>query len=182
MDLPGHVLWTGLGVKILNQEQSAYNLHPLWTILLATSLPDILETGPFLVYTLWHHKKYNITGLKSLLIFTTNTNHHNQTYLAQEFPRLLKWSWATHSIVFALVLPVICYLIHPVWAVPFFIGYIIHIVMDTLLHTDLFAIRPLYPFHSVSIRGICTWYRTKNFTFYNYSLLVVLYLLFIIRF
>ncbi len=177
MDLPSHVLWTYALERVTAPNFVNSNLEFVLASLFFAALPDLLESTPFLIYLTLHRKKYNLKKLVSVYSFAIDINHNRQNEYDASFPWAAKISFYTHSfllfILFALLLRSFSHWL----SFSFLIGYGLHLFIDVFLHKDYFASKPLYPLSNFSIYGFITWYKTKNFSKYNYSLLFLTYLM-----
>jgi len=177
MDLPSHVLWTYAFEKIT--VPNFVNSNPKFVLasLLFVALPDILESTPFLFYLTLNRKKHNLKNFRSILSFAVDINHDRQDEYDTNFSWASKISFYTHSFLVCVVVALLLLNFSEWLALSFLIGYGFHLFTDIFLHKDYFASRLFYPLSNFSIRGFITWYKTKNFSKYNYGLLLVTYLI-----
>lgn len=180
MDLPAHLLWTYALERTVAPEFIVS--HPEFVIasLFFSALPDLFESAPFLLFIIWHRKKYQLKNLSSILAFVVRINHIKQNEYSGKFPWAAKMSFYTHSFLLSAFFAIFLYFVFKWLFIAFLIGYCLHLFIDIFLHKDFFSARPLYPLSNFTVKGLITWYKVKNFSTYNYSLLAVVYLILII--
>lgn len=175
MDLPSHVLYTYVAEKVFLSEYVNVNPDFIFISLVSSSLPDLLESTPFLVYLYINKDKYDLKNIKSVINYATDITHNRQFEYQEKFPWAAKMSFYTHSFLIYIIISILLYLyLLPVF-LPFFIGYGLHLITDLFVHNDFFASRPFYPLTNISMPGLFTWYKSKKFIMYNYIILAIIY-------
>jgi hypothetical protein len=176
MDLPAHVLYTYALEKIAMPILVDNNPQFVFTSLVFSALPDLLESTPFLIYLAFNRSKFGLKNLRSIVAFAIDISHNRPSQYEIEFPWAVQVSFLTHSFLLYAVFSFLFYLFFYPLFLPFLIGYGFHLFVDIFMHDDYFSSRPLYPISNFSIHGIFTWYKVRNFSIYNYVLLFFVYL------
>lgn len=181
MDLPSHVLYTYAAEKVFLSNYIKNNPEFIFTSLVSVSLPDILESTPFLIYLYINKDKYNLKNIKSVISYAADITHNRPLEYQKKFSWAAKISFYTHSFLIYITISILFYLYLLPLFLPFLIGYGLHLITDLFMHNDFFTSRPFYPITNASIPGIFTWYKSRKFIIYNYIILAVIYFYIIIN-
>ena len=176
MDLPSHLLYTYAFEKLVTPALVVGNPKFIMASLTFSAIPDILETTPFLIYLVFNRKKYGLKNIKSIIAFTADINHNRQDEYSKNFAWASKISFYTHSFLVYIIIAVLLYFWGSWLFLPFVIGLGLHLLTDMFMHDDYFSARPLYPVSNFYVPGFFTWYKQRNFSKYNYALLVLIYI------
>lgn len=177
MNLPSHILYTYASEKIFIPNYINENQDFVLFSLIFTSLPDLLESIPFIFYLYIKKHKYGLKNFRSIVNYASNITHNKPLEYEKEFHWASKISFYTHSFFVYIVVSIVLYIFFNNIFYPFLFGYGIHLLIDLFTHNDFFSIRPLYPVNNFSIPGFITWYKSKKFIIYNSIILFVLYLI-----
>lgn len=92
----------------------------------------------------------------------------------------MKVYYFTHSLVPISLLAVILFIFSPVLAL-LTLPYYLHIILDIPAHSGIWATRIFYPFSDWHFRGGYDWWKNKWFSIGNWSVLIIINLILILR-
>lgn len=180
MDLPSHILYTYAVEKVSLPTYLIDKPVFVTTSLVFSSVPDILESTPFLIYLYINKKKLNLNNFREIVSFATEITHNRPTEYENKFKWAANISFYTHSYLVYSLIALIMYLYINWLFLPFVIGYGFHLFIDMFVHNDYFSSRPMYPLSNFKIPGLLTWYKEKKFIRYNYAILAFIYVVMVI--